>query len=242
MRISEINEGKTIAIIPARRGSVGIPGKNYKLTDGQPLIEYTITEAIKSKLLDDIIVSTDCPEIIKICRAYGEQLNVLIRPPRLAQDDSKSEQLVAHACDVYIKTRTVIDKVVLLQPTSPVRSASQIDESLRLFDAAGKMSLISVTDPLQHPYDFVVEMDDDINFLCRRKRAFRRQDFDQTFFMNGSIYITKYAFFKEKKKIYDLKSCVLYKMPIESSIDIDTPFDLELSEFVLRKMKERKNE
>lgn len=240
MRASECNDRKTIAIIPARRGSVGIPGKNYKLTDGQPLIEYTIREAIKSELLDDVIVSTDCPEIIKICHAYGDRLTVLIRPSNLARDDSSSEQVVAHACDHYLKTQASIDKVVLLQPTSPVRSAEQIDESLRLLDAAGKMSLVSVTDSMQHPFDFVFEKDGDIQFLCRREKVFRRQDFIKTLFMNGAIYITKYDFFKKKKKIYDLKNCVLYKMPIESSIDIDTPFDLEICEFIIRKMKEKK--
>lgn len=233
---------KTVAIIPARKGSVGIPGKNYILLDGNPLIEYTIIEAIKSNLIDDIIVSTNCPEVISICHEYIDRLTVLVRPDDLAQNDSKTEDVVAHACNYYIKTNALIGKIILLQPTSPIRFATQIDESLKLFEASGKMTLISVTEPIQHPYDFVVEKNGIIDYMCRKEDVFRRQDFGEAWFMNGAIYISDYIYFKENKKIYDLKDCLLYKMPIESSVDIDTPFDLEVCNSIIMKIKEKNHE
>ncbi len=133
-----IDNKKTVAIIPARKGSVGIPGKNFTLLHGRPLIEYTIIEAIKSELIDDIIVTTDCPEVIKICEAYTDQLSVLVRPAYLAENDSKSEDVVAHACNFYTRTNHVIERIILLQPTSPIRSANQIDKSLELFSKSKK--------------------------------------------------------------------------------------------------------
>lgn len=228
----------TIAIIPARKGSVGLPGKNYKKLDGQPLIEYTIIEALQSEVIKEIIVSTDCPEVIKICEKFKDRLNVLIRPSDLARSDSKSEDVVEHACSFYLKTHSSIGSIILLQPTSPIRTAKQIDESLRLFESSGKVSLVSVAEPIQHPYDFVIEKNGNADYLCRDKDLFRRQDFVKTWFMNGAIYITDYNFFIDKRQIYDLKDCVLYKMPIESSIDIDTEFDFDICEYVVRRIKE----
>ena len=237
MKKTEYENQKTVAIIPARMGSVGIQGKNHVLLDGLPLIEYTIIAAIRAELIDEIIVSTNCPKIINICQRYNNQLNVLIRPDHLSQDDSKSEDVVSHACDWYIEKNNEIGKIILLQPTSPVRTSEQIDESLQLFDVSEKPSLISVTQPMQHPYDFVFEIDGAVKYACERKNVFRRQDFKDAWFMNGAIYICDYDFFRENKKIYDLDNCFLYKMAIESSFDIDTAFDLEVCELVIRKMK-----
>ena len=229
----------TIAIIPARKGSVGLPGKNHKKMDGQPLIEYTIIEALKSELINEVIVSTDCPEIIKICEKFEGMLNVLIRPSDLARNDSKSEDVVEHACAFYLKTHSSIGSIILLQPTSPIRTAKQIDDSLRLFESSGKLSLVSVTEAIQHPYDFVIEKDGNADYLCRDKDLFMRQNFAKSWFMNGAIYISDYKLFTNKRKIYDLKNCVLYKMPIESSIDIDTEFDFEICEYIVRRIKEK---
>lgn len=231
---------KIVAIIPARMGSVGIPGKNHVLLDGLPLIEYTIVAAIGSDLIDEIIVSTNCPKIIKICQKYKNQLNILVRPDYLSQDESTSEDVVSHACDWFINNNNDIGKIILLQPTSPIRTSEQIDESLQLFDESGKASLISVTKPMQHPYDFVYEINEGVSYMCREKNVSRRQDFEEAWFMNGSIYICEYNFFRINKKIYSLDNCLLYKMPIESSIDIDIPFDLEVCESVIRKIKNEK--
>lgn len=228
-----VENKKNIAIIPARKGSVGIPGKNYVMLDGRPLIEYSIIEAIKSRLIDDIIVSTDCPTVAQICNAYADRVTLLARPAELAQSTSKSEDVVDHVCEFYLKKHSQIGGIILLQPTSPIRSAEQIDESIELFLESGKMTLVSVTEPMQHPYDFVAEKDGSIEYVCRRDNLFRRQDFSKAWFMNGAIYITNYEYFKVKKKIYDLNSCVLYRMPIESSVDIDTIFDLEICKSIM---------
>ena len=229
----------TVAIIPARKGSVGIPGKNHILLNGLRLIEYSIIAAINSKSIDDIIVSTDCPEIKKICMSYKNKLTVLDRPSHLAQNNSKSEDVVAHACDSLTKKGVAIGKIILLQPTSPLRSAGQIDESINLFEESKMDSLISVSEPTQHPFNFVSVKEGNIYYTCSRKeRVSRRQDFPDAWFINGAIYITDYDFFSKSNLIYDLKRCTLYKMPIESSIDIDTPFDLKICSSLLEKYEE----
>ncbi len=104
------------------------------------------------------------------------------------------------------------------------------------------MSLVSVTEPIQHPYDFIIETDGTVDYICRKKNVSRRQDFGEAWFMNGAIYITNYEFFRSRKKIYDLKDCILYKMPIESSVDIDTPFDLEICKSIIATIKGNNHE
>jgi CMP-N,N'-diacetyllegionaminic acid synthase len=234
-----MNQKKIIAIIPARRGSVGLPGKNIKIVGGYPLVEHSILQAINASKIDNVIVTTDCPEVSKIACKYSEKVILISRPVHLSQSNTSTEDVVKHACE-FVDFSQSIDSIVLLQPTSPIRSSSQIDDSISILNKSKKNCLISVTEPIQHPSDFLIQSNGKIEYLYRDSNQSRRQDFNPAYFMNGSIYITKYDFFIKNNSIYNVDDCVLFQMPIESSIDIDTQFDFDLCKCVFQKIKESK--
>ncbi len=228
----------TIAIIPARKGSKGIPLKNIIPVNGKPLIEYTLEAAIRSSSIDLIVVTTDSIEIIDILKKYNNNRIITInRPADLCNDDSKTEDAIKHAYYELIQFGFKPQNYVLLQPTSPIRTCKQIDESIALFFKSGKESLISVTDPIQHPYDFIIKHNHNYKYSSRPSGKFRRQDFDINYFINGSIYISHFDLLLNKNIIYDLENCEIFLMPIESSVDIDNFFDLKFCEFILNNMK-----
>jgi CMP-N-acetylneuraminic acid synthetase len=232
-----MEKNEIIAVVPARKGSVGLPGKNVKVINGIPLVEHSILQAVKSSKINRVIVTTDCPDVANIARKYSEKVSLVLRPEYLSLSESKTEDAVMHACSTEALSSNV-EAIVLLQPTSPVRTCSQIDESISLFRESKKKCLVSVTEPLQHPSDFVIERNGRLEFLFRNKGASRRQDFHPAYFMNGSIYITNFEYFMTENKIYDLGDCELYHMPMESSIDIDTQFDFDLCECVMKQKEE----
>lgn len=226
-----------IAIIPARGGSKGIPNKNIATLCGRPLIEYSIKVALQSPSIDCIVVSSDSERILEVAQKISEKVFPILRPAELALDESGTEGAVMHSVDCMIKHGVAIDYLILLQPTSPFRAVKQIEESLLLIKSSKAGSLISVSDPIQHPSDFVFKDGGVIEYVCREKSSFRRQDFRSAKFINGSIYITQYEFLKQTGKIYSLDNCVLYDMPVEYSVDIDTPFDLLICEAIMNNAK-----
>jgi len=226
-----------IAIIPARGGSKGIPNKNIIPLCGRPLIEYSIEVALQSSNIDHIIVSSDSEQILSVAKKFSKKVIPILRPAALATDSSATESAVAHAIDHLTNVGISIDYIVLLQPTSPFRKAEFINESIALIRSSQAESLISVSQPIQHPYDFLFNDNGNIKYLCRDEDSFRRQDFKAAQFINGSIYITKHEFFVRTGKIYSLDTCLLYEIPVEYSVDIDTPFDLILCEAIMRNEK-----
>lgn len=226
-----------IAIIPARGGSKGIPNKNITPLCGRPLIEYSIKVALDSPSIDYIIVSSDSERILEVAQKISKRVITILRPSELALDESGTEGAVMHCVDYIVKREVSVDYVVLLQPTSPFRVMKQIEESISLIKSSKAGSLISVSDPMQHPSDFVFNDGDIIKYICRDEASYRRQDFRPVKFINGSIYITKYDFLKTTGSIYSLDNCVLYNMPLEYSIDIDTPFDLMICEAIMKTAK-----
>jgi CMP-N-acetylneuraminic acid synthetase len=226
-----------IAIIPARGGSKGIPNKNIAPLCGRPLIEHSIEVALQSSNIDHIIVSSDSEQILSVAKKFSEKVIPILRPSALATDTSATESAVAHTIDHLTNLGISIDYIVLLQPTSPFRKSEFINESISLIRSSQAGSLISVSQPIQHPHDFLFNDNGSIKYICRDEHSFRRQDFKTAQFINGSIYITKHEFFVRTGKIYSIDDCLLYEMPVEYSIDIDTPFDLMLCEAVMRNAK-----
>ena len=185
---------RILAIIPARGGSKGVPKKNSKLLGGKPLIAYTIQAAQNSKLITDIIVSTDSDEIIKIVQDYGLEVPFK-RPANLATDESPTILTIIHALE-YFKSRGIqYDAVCLLQVTNPFRTNEFIDKSIEKFKNSNTDSLVSV---LKVPHEFnphwVFEKKEDGNLKIstgESKIISRRQDLPTAYFRDGSIYITK---------------------------------------------------
>ena len=140
----------TIAIIPARGGSKGIPRKNLAMLNHQPLIAYSIQAAFQAKDIDHVVVSTDAPEIADVSRALGAEVPFM-RPPALAADDTPMLSVLLHALDWYEAKGISLETVILLQPTSPFRTGSHIDDVIKLFRLHKPSSVVSV---MEVPHSF----------------------------------------------------------------------------------------
>jgi len=222
----------TVAIIPARKGSKGVPGKNVKLLGNIPLIAHTIIEAKKVISPDRIFVSTDSTQIADIAHEYGVRPSVL-RPESLSLDETPMHDVLLHALDFFHTSVPFShdDPVLLLQPTSPFRTATHIREALDLFDNDCE-ALVSVRSAKCNPYFDILEVNNG-GWLTRSKpsNVTRRQDAPEVFQINGAIYITTSRRLKESP-LHKMEKIKKYEMSIENSIDIDNTIDWELAEII----------
>ena len=223
---------KIIAIIPARGGSKGIPRKNIKILAGKPLIAWSIEAAKKSKHLDRVIVSTEDKEIAKISKEWGAE--VVKRPEELARDDSKTIDLIPPLLDVLEERNYVPDVIILLQPTSPLRSVRHIDESIETFLEGGYDSLISACP--SHVFIWRIRENGAISVNYDFKKRQRRQDIEPEYRENGAIYILERGSLMREKTI-PCGRIGLYIMPEENSFEIDKEFDLWLCEKIIEHNK-----
>ncbi|PKO04185.1 MAG: acylneuraminate cytidylyltransferase [Chloroflexi bacterium HGW-Chloroflexi-3] len=234
MIIKNSEKLKVIAIVPARKNSKGILNKNIADLNGKPLICYTLHEAIKSKYIDSVIVSTDGDDIARISVSIP---GIIIhkRPEELAQDQTPTLPVLKNVLDHF---NYVPDIVVTLQPTSPLRNVQQIDEAIELltldFD-----SCISVCETEHTPYKmFKIENEQLKDLFSEISKGLPRQLLPKTYRENGAIYVTWTNCILEKRSIWGEKTKA-YLMDSESSIDIDYHNDLIYAEFLL-KLKEGK--
>jgi len=219
-----------IAIITARGGSKGLPRKNILPFCGKPLLAHTILAAAQSRAIDQIIVSTDDAEIAAVARQYGAEVPFM-RPAPLASDTASSRDVLRHALSFLAGRGENIEAFCLLQPTSPLRTADDIDQAIDLFQAKNADSVISVT-PFEHPLQLAVEMAADKRIELRESTDFtRRQDMRQSWRPNGAIYIFRTEFFQQSTTYYGANSYG-YLMPAERSVDIDSSIDLVVAEAI----------
>jgi len=223
---------KLIAIIPARGGSKGISDKNKSLLGGKPLISHTIEPAINCELLTEIIVTSDDKKILEISSEVSDKLILIDRPNHLSTDDASLIDVTDHAIQTYIKAGNESpDTIILLQPTSPFRTSDDIVSATEQFNNSPLNSLLSVSAPIQHPSDFIYKENSSWRACFKNDHTQEgRQNFIETWFINGAIYIVDFEHFKKYKKFYSLDSCEIFHMSIENSIDIDSPIDLLMAE------------
>ena len=191
---------KPLVVIPARGGSKGLPGKNSKPLNGKPLILYTV-EAAREVLPDEVIcVSTDSEEIKTVVEQSGLKVPFL-RPAELAQDQSGSHEVLLHAMGFYEDKGLDFDTVVLLQPTSPLRTALHIVEAINEYNPKLDM-LVSVSETDANPY-YVLKEEDEEGYLVPSKKGgfIRRQDCPKVYQLNGAIYVIKRASLESKKML-----------------------------------------
>jgi N-acylneuraminate cytidylyltransferase/CMP-N,N'-diacetyllegionaminic acid synthase len=227
-----------VAVIPARGGSKGLPGKNIVPLMGKPLICYTIEAAKNSKYVTRIIVSTDDEKIAKIAKENGAEVPFL-RPADLAKDETPSLPVVQHAVK-YIEDAEgcIMDVIVLLQPTSPLRNETYIDDAVEKILGTGADSVITVCRVKQHPYwNFIAKGDSLCPFIRNDVNPTRRQDLPETYAPNGAVYVVRRDVLFNQNSILgkDIRAVV---MPVEESIDIDGYFDLFIAEMTLKYWKE----
>jgi CMP-N-acetylneuraminic acid synthetase len=216
---------KLLAVIPARGGSKRLPRKNILDLAGKPLIAWTIEAALGSKYIDRVIVSTDDKEIATISKKYGADVPFM-RPSELATDEAKSVDVAIHLLEKLKKIREKYDYIILLQPTSPLRTTQNIDDSVELLQARKSDAVISVCKVEHSPLWCNLIPDDDLsNFLDHSILNKRSQDLEQYYRLNGAIYLCNAEKLKEEKAFFLKNRCSAYKMNRESSVDIDSRMD-----------------
>ena len=227
---------KMIAIVPARGGSKGLPGKNIKPLNGLPMIGYAIREAQKSNYISDIIVSTDSPDIAIVAKELGASVPFL-RPDKLAGDTSS-------AIDVYIYTIDrlnneygySIESFIVLQPTSPLRTVKDIDGALGTFFDLQAESVISVTEA-SHPPVWAKKIDENgvlKDYFPEYASNQNRQEINTAYMPNGAVFVFDYYKLKSEYGYYFEKTYP-FIMPADRSVDVDTHLDFEFAEFLIKK-------
>ena len=218
----------TLAIIPAREGSKGLPYKNRRIIAGLPLIAWTIIQANASSI-DKVVVSTDGEKIAAIAKMFGAE--VLMRPPELAQDDSPISDTIIHAlsiCKGY-------DTVVLLEPTSPLRQRYDIDIAIQSLKNAD--SLVSVGEVhTEHP--MIVKQIHPMSGYVRPysydgQGVYQRQQLDKAYFPYGVIYIARVDYYLEHKTFYSQK-CLPYYIDRWQNYEIDDEIDFMIVEGLIK--------
>jgi len=226
---------KTLALIPARGGSKGIPKKNIQPLAGKPLLAHSIQSARRTPSIDRIAVSTDDPEIAAVARAYAAE--VVWRPPELSNDSATSESALLHALQYYRENQAYTpDLLVFLQCTSPLTLPEDIEGTIQTLLTHNADSALSVA-PFHYflwgygPNGEVVAINHDKYYRPRR------QDRDPQFVETGAVYVMRVPGFLQARHRFFGK-IALYHMPLERRLEIDHPIDLQIAEVILREREQ----
>ncbi|GIU70250.1 MAG: hypothetical protein KatS3mg002_1486 [Candidatus Woesearchaeota archaeon] len=226
-------EKTILAIIPARGGSKRLPRKNILPLAGKPLIAWTIEAGLGSKYLDEVVVTSDSDKILEIANNY--KVHIIKRPPELATDTASTIEVVEHVLSSIDKK---FDFIVLLQPTSPLRTAKHIDEAIELLFEKNADAVISVCE-VDHSPLWCNTLPEDLNmsnFLPKDVKGKRSQDLPKFYRLNGAIYICKTDKFLEEKTFFLNKNIYAYIMDRKYSIDIDEEIDFKLAKVLIKEI------
>ena len=226
---------KILGIIPARGGSKEIPLKNIQKIAGKPLIQYTIENATKSKFLNRVLVSTDNKKIASISKKLGADVPFL-RPQKYSRDSSSLFDVVKHCIEYLQQNELYIpDIIVILQPTSPLRTSKMIDNAIQCLQKANATSIISVTNKRHHPFR---------SFSLKQKylkptepqfeKYYQRQKLPLLYYPTGSVYAFWYNTFKKYNSMYGPRILPLISNEKEFQLDIDNLYDMFIAEMTLR--------
>ena len=224
---------KILVIIPARGGSKGIPHKNIKPLNGKPLICHTIDVARAIVADEDICVSTDSEEIIECVESYGLKVP-FVRPKELATDTAGTYEVLLHALDHYEQAGKKYDIVLLLQNTSPFRTAKHVKEALALYKPEIDM-VVSVKETAANPYFNCIE-ENPAGFLEISKGEglfVRRQDAPKAYEYNGAIYVINPDSLR-KMPLGKFKRRIKYVMDSMHSVDLDNMIDWKFAELLIK--------
>ena len=231
---------RTLAIIPARAGSKGIPGKNIRLLGGKPLIHWTIEAAISASGVDRVMVTTDSRKIADAAEAAGAEIPFL-RPAELATDSAGAGIVIDHALDYYESQGDMFDTLVYLQPTSPFRDKHLINSAIDMFRANEEASsVIGVREAIE-PIAWMRTISED-GYLENIKKASGentvRQDYEKIYLLNGALFLTRVPIYRKYQSFYSGHTLPLVMDPYRS-IDLDTMADWIFAEFILEKFPDK---
>ncbi len=234
-----INKGNVLCVIPARGGSKSIKKKNIAKLNGKPLIAYTILEAQKVFPKENIVVSTDDKEIASVSKKYGCDI-FFKRPKKLASDNAKSYEVILHSLNFMENLNNKLyDKIIMLQPTSPLRKSSHIIKSLKIINERNVDSVVSIVNVNgYHPYRMKIIKNNFLkNYIDQGFEDMRpRQLLPNIFIRNGAIYLNKRKVIINEKQLVGKKVKPLIMKDFES-INIDSVNDLYLAESILKNSK-----
>ncbi len=230
--------GPIVGIIPARGGSKGIPRKNIAPLAGKPLMAWTIAAASASGILDRVLVSTEDLEIADAAKSLGAEVPFM-RPAELAQDQTPGIDPILHALETLDQSGYHPEWVMLLQPTSPLRTAEDIRGAMALAERNRAEVVVSVCEAVPPPAwmkritpEGVLE-----DYFPQEKIPPIRQGLASAYSLNGAIYLARVSVLRERKSFQNGRSFA-FVMPRERSLDIDTPWDLELAGMILARRLE----
>jgi CMP-N,N'-diacetyllegionaminic acid synthase len=224
---------RVLGLIPARGGSKGLPGKNLRLVAGKPLIGWTIEAALAASSLAAVVVSTDDDDIARVAVECGAEVPFM-RPTELAADATPMIETVLHALDALAAQGREFERVMVLQPTSPLRGPAHIDEAVELMRVSGSEAVVSVTETDHSPlWSNTLPPDGRLGAFLRPEVAGkRRQDLPAYFRLNGAIYLICVDTLRRARAFIG-DFAVAYVMPREASIDVDSALDLNLAGLLL---------
>lgn len=219
-----------LCIIPARRDSKGLPGKNWKLLNNQPLISYSITVAQQFQEIDTICISTNSPEIVEIAQTNHQLKVPFLRPEELSTDTTSSREVILHALDFYQNKNIEFTDVLLLQPTSPFRKLDHLKNAWELYKKSDCDMVTSVyVSPFNPYYNIFLESPEGFIQRSIPSNFTRRQDCPPAYVLNGSIYFFKANSIREND-MSNMKKIVKFEMDEKYSIDIDSEWDWAMAE------------
>ena len=223
---------KSIAIIPARSGSKGLKDKNIKLLSGKPLIAYSIESALESGLFDEVMVSTDSEQYAQIAREYGAKVPFL-RSEKTASDTASTKDCIIEVLEMYCKMGASFDRIMILQPTSPLRRVEDIKQADKIYRDKGAKSVIGVCEVDHSPlWCNVLPENGSLDGFINRGNGNRRQELDKYYRINGAIYLHDTKYYVENDYFYD-ETAFAYVMERKYSVDIDNEIDFKLAEFMM---------
>ncbi|OIJ33259.1 MULTISPECIES: acylneuraminate cytidylyltransferase family protein [unclassified Microbacterium] len=224
-----------ICTITVRAGSKGVPGKNLRVVAGRPLFGHSVAQAVATGLFDEIVVSSDSEEILAQAPAFGAT-GVVRRPAEMATDTAGKVPAIAHAVrTTEERTGAQYDVCVDLDATSPLRTIDDIRDAVALFESARPESLITGAEARRNPYFNLVEEQPDGTVAVSKTpddAVLRRQDAPRCFDMNGSIYVWRRSSLLDDQVVF-FPSTILFEMPAERSIDVDSEFDFRIVEWLM---------
>ncbi|HMO04553.1 MAG TPA: acylneuraminate cytidylyltransferase family protein [Kiritimatiellia bacterium] len=223
-----------MALITARGGSKGVPGKNIKPLAGKPLITHTIEAALGSRYVDQVMVSTDSEQIAGVARQAGAEVPFL-RPAAFAGDLSKQEDAIIHAMEWAEQHGRRADWILILTPTNPLRTARHIDDVLEVFAPHQTAKAYITVMEASHPPEFMNTLPPDKcmkDFLREEIKWKNRQELPTSYQVSASICVAEWDYFKEQRSIYGPLTYAHVVDPV-SGIDINTPMDFDYAEFLL---------
>ena len=225
---------KIIAVIPARAGSKRLPKKNVLHLAGRPCIQWTLDAVCESHEISHVAVSTNDSTVQEIV-SYYDDVELIERPESLGRDESSTVDVVLHALNVLESQGQTFRWLMLLQPTSPLRTTSHIDEAVRLVREKGADGLISICQT-GHPREWTAPATPGESLECFFSETELQKSASElpiTYTVNGAIYLVRISMFEEEKTFFPKRNIVGYEMDRRCSVDIDDQYDFEMAGWAL---------